>query len=440
MKTLRFLVYTITICFNFLACSNDDDSGTSIDTTKQIITFQFLAADNAALPDDVDGIINENTNSITITVPSGTDATALLPEIEISAGATINPAGVQNFTSPIVYTVTAEDSSTITYTVEITIEESDEKRIIDFYFSNLSNPSLPYVIYPEIDEEDKTISYTMPNGTDISNLVPTVEIPTGATISPDTAVNFTSPVTYTITAENGSTVDYIVTITVALAPRDILILIDETNPGNTLGWDTTSLDISTWAGVTTDINGNVYSLNLNNKQLTNIPAETGQLLYLSYLNLSDNNIETLPEELDQFYFFVELNLSNNNLNQIPEIVWELTDLKTLTLTNNNIEDISGIGQLVDLLNLNLSGNEIASIPASIGQLTSLYQLSLNDNNLTVIPETIGELTSLSYLNFTENAITALPSTIGNLTGLINFYVSGNNLESFPEEIWQLTNL
>lgn len=60
----------------------------------------------------------------------------------------------------------------------------------------------------EIDNAAQTIEIMVAPGTDVTALVPTMAISEGATVDPalDAAVDFTSPVTYTVTAENGTTV------------------------------------------------------------------------------------------------------------------------------------------------------------------------------------------------------------------------------------------
>lgn len=58
------------------------------------------------------------------------------------------------------------------------------------------------------------ITVTLPVGTDISALVPVI-VYNGKMISPTTAQDFTEPVTYTVTAENLSTQNYIVTVVLA---------------------------------------------------------------------------------------------------------------------------------------------------------------------------------------------------------------------------------
>ena len=64
-----------------------------------------------------------------------------------------------------------------------------------------------------INETDKTIAVTVPPGTDLTSLAPTITI-TGASVSPASGVasDFTSPVTYTVTAADASTQTYTVTV------------------------------------------------------------------------------------------------------------------------------------------------------------------------------------------------------------------------------------
>ncbi len=80
--------------------------------SKNITAFSF--ASPAAT-----GVIN-GTN-ISVNVPYGTDVTGLVPTIT-HTGASVNPnSGVaQNFTAPVVYTVTASDATTKAYTVTVT--------------------------------------------------------------------------------------------------------------------------------------------------------------------------------------------------------------------------------------------------------------------------------------------------------------------------------
>ncbi|MCF7848776.1 MAG: hypothetical protein K9M45_08005, partial [Kiritimatiellales bacterium] len=73
------------------------------------------------------GSVNEGAKTVAAKVPVGTDVSALVPVIGVSPLAAIDPlSGVaRNFSSPVIYTVTAEDSTTQNYTVWVIYSGSD---------------------------------------------------------------------------------------------------------------------------------------------------------------------------------------------------------------------------------------------------------------------------------------------------------------------------
>jgi hypothetical protein len=91
----------------------------NLSTATDILTFGF----NALTP-AVAGTVNLTNHTVALTVPYGTNVTALVPTITLSTGATIAPlSGIaQNFTAPFTYTVTSADASTTqTWVVTVTI-------------------------------------------------------------------------------------------------------------------------------------------------------------------------------------------------------------------------------------------------------------------------------------------------------------------------------
>ena len=68
------------------------------------------------------GFINQSANTIAITMPAGTNPTALVPNFSF-IGQSVSPATnvAQDFTNPITYTVTASDNTTRAYVVTVTI-------------------------------------------------------------------------------------------------------------------------------------------------------------------------------------------------------------------------------------------------------------------------------------------------------------------------------
>ncbi len=142
-------------------------------------------------------------HTVSIEVPSGTDVSALLPTIELSAGATILPgSGVPgNFTAPLIYTVVAEEGTTRQIlTVTVYVLPNDQTDIESFSFGKEVAPA-------KIDKLSHMVSLDVPYGTDVSALLPTIELSAGASIFPISGLtrDFTKPVTYIVTAEDGTT-------------------------------------------------------------------------------------------------------------------------------------------------------------------------------------------------------------------------------------------
>ncbi|WP_282144206.1 DUF5018 domain-containing protein [Cellulophaga baltica] len=144
---------------------------------------------------------------ITVELPEGTDLTTLSPVI-IHTGASISPESEtsQDFTNPVIYTVTAQDQTIQEYTVTLTVEGNEAKDITDFAIDGVDG-----II------TGTNISVTLPAGTNVTTLSSTVTH-TGASVNPTSGVaqDFSSPVEYTVTAADGTTKVY--TVTVSLAP------------------------------------------------------------------------------------------------------------------------------------------------------------------------------------------------------------------------------
>ena len=73
----------------------------------------------------VAGAVNNTTNTITITMPRGTDVTKLTPVIATNGVKSLTPGSGEtvNFTNSVNYTATMEDGSTKTYTVTVYVEK-----------------------------------------------------------------------------------------------------------------------------------------------------------------------------------------------------------------------------------------------------------------------------------------------------------------------------
>jgi hypothetical protein len=96
---------------------------------------------------------------------------------------------------------------------------SSEKIITSFNFE-----SLVPVVSGVIKETEHTVLLTVPYGTEVSELAPTIFISEKSSIAPDNNMtqDFTAPVTYIVKAEDGTTSSYIVTVNISQNSNPII--------------------------------------------------------------------------------------------------------------------------------------------------------------------------------------------------------------------------
>ena len=186
--------------------------GGGVDVTAKAITTYSLSG--------VTGTINETTKSIAVILPHGSNVSALVAtfsttgaSVQVGATTQISGATANDFTHPVALLVTATDSSSATYTVAVTVASVTDKSVLAFSLGGVTGT---------VNEAGKSIALTVPAGTDVKAMVATftasgasVMIDGTPQISGSTTNNFTNPVSYTVTAANGSTATYTVTVTVA---------------------------------------------------------------------------------------------------------------------------------------------------------------------------------------------------------------------------------
>ncbi|ALC17750.1 hypothetical protein DSOUD_3024 [Desulfuromonas soudanensis] len=188
--------------------------------TKAITTYSL---------DGATGVIAESAKTILVTLPNGTPLEALVAKftttgdsVHVDAEPQTSASTPNDFNAAVEYTVTAEDKSQTVYTVTATVALADAKAITRYSIQNGA-------VF--IDEAARTISVTMPAGTDKTALVATFittgtsvdVVATGAQVSGVTVNDFTDPVDYLVTAGDLSEVTYTVTVTVrsALGPDPV---------------------------------------------------------------------------------------------------------------------------------------------------------------------------------------------------------------------------
>jgi hypothetical protein len=212
---------------------------------KAITAFSITSPVTAA------GSIDEGSKTITVTVPYGTDVSAMTASVTYT-GASISPAPgtARNFSSPQTYTVTAADGTTAAYTVTVQAAPSGAKAITAFTITS------PVAAAGIINEGAKTITATVPYGTVLTAMTAFITH-TGASINPAPGTaNFSSPRTYTVTAADGTTANY--TVTVSYGPGITGVISSEGIP-YTISFSVSSSDVGHGSLVSVSVSGGTVS-------------------------------------------------------------------------------------------------------------------------------------------------------------------------------------
>ncbi len=268
-------------------------------SAAEITAFSF--AEDAEV-----AVINSEAATVTSLVSYSTESlNGLVPTIAVSENATIAPASgvAQDFTGPVTYTVTAEDGTTTKeWTVNVSKVEtaSSAKDILSFTFSGQSREA-------DIDVENHTVTaYAAWNYDFANNIAPTITVSPQATIYPvsDSSINFATPVTYTVTAEDESTQQWTVTIindpNACVNPLPATFVVsDLTSSTATVAWErrytetSYNVKVSTTAISVSDIattDGDVYNGVVNDTTIT-LTGLTENTMYYVYVQ-SACGIET----------------------------------------------------------------------------------------------------------------------------------------------------
>jgi len=186
----------------------------ALSSSNNINTFMVLGQTGPAVIDELEHTVN-------VVVNKGTDRTNLVATFTLSDGAVAKVNGVEqvsgqtanDFTSPVAYTVIAEDGTEQNWIVIVTEEQSSANHILAFSLDGQASEAV-------IDTAAHSVFNEVPKGTGLTSLVAAFSLSEGAVakvngidqISGVTANDYTNPVTYTVMAEDGTTQDWVVTV------------------------------------------------------------------------------------------------------------------------------------------------------------------------------------------------------------------------------------
>eukprot|EP01088_Endostelium_zonatum_P016132 TRINITY_DN4234_c0_g1_i2.p1 TRINITY_DN4234_c0_g1~~TRINITY_DN4234_c0_g1_i2.p1 ORF type:complete len:1257 (-),score=408.02 TRINITY_DN4234_c0_g1_i2:170-3940(-) len=120
-------------------------------------------------------------------------------------------------------------------------------------------------------------------------------------------------------------------------------------------------DLLSWKGA-----GNVRELNLEENQLTGLPAEIGMLLGLAKFRLGYNMLETIPEEIGNLTLLKQVHLEHNKITMLPGGVRTLVGLELFVLTDNLLDDLPNeMVNMTSLSELKVDGNPFGNFPSQL---------------------------------------------------------------------------
>ena len=246
--------------------------------------------------------------------------------------------------------------------------------------------------------------------------------------------------------------------------RDPLVALYHATGGENWNSDANWLSYKTldhWFGVTTNSEGRVVELNLENNNLVGkLPEELALLSDLHELNVGNNPslIGSLPRSI--------LGLSLRTLKLDGSGICAPVDIEFQTWLLN-VTNRSGVISCEELMllddrgvlvkffnstdgpNWKIKSNWLSDVPIEewYGVTTDsegrVLELNFVNNNIhgPIIPE-LGQLTKLTTMNFFANQVTGvIPPELGHLANLAEFVCSGCQLTgSIPPELGQLTRL
>ncbi len=231
MKKLIYILLAVLALAAFTGCDPDLPVAEP-SAEKDLTAFGFKGV--STLKTEV------KTGTIEVTVPYGTDPASLIAVFDLT-GVSVSVDGVEqisgttvnDFTSPVTYMVAAEDGSTISFAVTVIVEIGFDS----FKFLNSDNG---YKLDADLEgvisgyEINFKIEYSDNVDHIVESLVPTyenpgdiIEVDSVEQISGLSSNDFTYPVIYTVTSDDGRTAEYTVNIFITVNRGQLISMIND---------------------------------------------------------------------------------------------------------------------------------------------------------------------------------------------------------------------
>jgi len=159
----------------------------------------------------------------------------------------------------------------------------------------------------------------------------------------------------------------------------------------------------------------VRVMDLNRREIQELPEEIGELDSLEVLKLRQNRLSSLPQKINRLQNLTRLELGDNRFSEFPVEILQLKKLEILDLGANLLKSIPPeIRLLSHLRQLNLSANQLAELPPNLGQLNQLEILEVSFNQLESLPQELAQLPKLRELGISGNRWSSRPEVVRKL--------------------------
>ncbi|MCK0133808.1 PKD domain-containing protein, partial [Arenibacter sp. S6351L] len=251
-----------------------------------------------------------------------------------------------------------------------------------------------------IEAGNHTVTIEVNNGTDITDLVPTITISDNATINPDTGVSndFTNPADYTVTAQDGTSQLWAVTVTEA-APLNAAPQITTANTIEVAENQTAAIDVDATDDNDSEGSGLTFSFSGGNDDgQFDVDASTGVVTFVIAPDFevpadsnTDNVYDIQVTVTDSGSLSITQDIAITVVDELETPTNAFSYIENFTYTPGNLKVVSG-GAWNPEVN-NTSGVELPDAPVVAEGLTSGTTHSVNIENLN---------TTIDYLTLVNN--------------------------------------
>ncbi len=406
---------------NYIVIDGDNNI-TTVGYSNNLLpeTADFLSF---SIPDQAKpAVIDAVNDSIFVQMIYGSSLTSLIPSFTLSAGAMVSPTVSEpvDFTNDVKYSlVSYRNGLEKDWWVNVSVVEEllSDNEITAFSFAEQISAAT-------IDSATGTVSIQVAYDADITNLTPTIEISAGANIDPENQVpqDFSSPVVYTVTAQDDSQKQW--TVTVTIQPSFNVNLSVNMNKQSNLGVFNPATDVVTIAGNFNSWSGNDTIFDTNNNLIYTFTKAVPLGYLFDYKFQRKKSEDTDWENMDDNRSYTVIDGVN------ADTVWFNNTpyssdayLSKITVNGNEIADFNPAQ-----LEYNYSMPAGSAIPVVLGTVNSQYADTLTTQAVAhpgsaTILVTAEDGTQLVY---TINLVVG-PSQIATLS---NLTVGGTTVEWF----------